>query len=208
MKYSIAINVYCTNMCAQLTDFSDIKEKLKTFTEKITKITIRVDIVGENNNSHDNYFILKLSNEISYANSPYEIMYRLSSTDTYTLLSTKLQKLLAGRKLFYSIFSRISFLRTILPVILGFAAGCSLNSKIIYIHFIAEYRIVTILVCILLYLLTFTKPLIKIKRSIFPLTEFRFGVNVNALYIAKYIRCSIIGAILISIIANIITNLL
>lgn len=196
----VRIETKCTN--STLYKFESIDECFSYFETSSSRIECleMVGILGTSNNR--NSITLTFDNSLT---SPYtEIKFKFDNTDKYLSIKNKIELCLKNFRLGYRFFSIIPMIPIILTVVFWGICEYTIGNNIVFPKTVQHLIIATwILGCIYAGFFPFAK---RLKRNLFPCTEFWIGQNENIEEKNKTIRNFIMGTIILSPVLGIVIN--
>lgn len=199
-NYILEISVECINSTRY--NFSSIDECFEYFDKKPYRI-VKMEITAIYGESYDkNKIAMNFDNSRDYAST--EIQFQFNNCDDYLLLKNKIELCLKNFRLNYRILSIIPIMPTILTFV--FIMICVYTSiKNIIFPTGVQYLITGIWIGGS-FLFAALPPFVRIKRDIFPCTEFRVGQNELIEEKNAKKRNFIVGTVVIGTILGIIGN--
>ncbi len=198
----ILINIWCKKYKFTFESIDEFIEKSSILKERIEKMEILVKFKRDESYICDE-LKMSFSNECDAAIFNAKISFDFNNTQGYYILKNGIQTLMKNYKLSYSFFSRIA----IFPIIsiFLFVAICwyTIEKNIIFpkvvqnmVYFLTALGLVIPLIY----------PFKKIKRYVFPLHEFEFGVNILSNSKSNSIRQIFLISIILTFVMGIIVN--
>lgn len=166
----LEIKAECTN--STKCTFSNIDECFEYFEKKPYRIE-KMEIDATLGNKYDSNRITMVFDNSEHAST--EIKFCFNNGDDYLLLKNKIELCLKNFRLNYRVLSIMPIMPTLLTLMFIFICVYTGKRDIVF-HRVVQNLIVGIwlggsfLICIL-------SPFIKLKRNLFPCTEFRVGQN-------------------------------
>lgn len=204
-NYILEISVECTNNTRY--SFSSIDECFEYFDKKPYRI-VKMEIDVTYGESYDKNKITMDFDNRYFAST--EIRFQFNNSDDYLLLKNKIELCLKNFRLNYRILSIIPIMPTILTFVFIMICVYTGKKNIIFPKGL-QYLIIYIWLGGS-FIFAVLPSFVKIKRNIFPCTEFRVGQNElieekNAKK-RSFIVCTVVISIIIGIIINYISDFL
>lgn len=198
-NFILDINIECTNNARYI--FNSIDECFEYFDKKPYRI-VKIEIVVTFGKSYDGNKITMTFDNGVHAST--EIRFRFNNRDDYLLLKNKIELCLKNFRLNYRILSIIPIMPTILTFV--FIMICVYTSKKNIIFPIGLQRLIIYIWLGGSFIFAVIPPFARVKRNIFPCTEFRVGQNELIEEKNAKKRDFIVGTVVISVIIGIIVN--
>ena len=195
----LEICIECSNNTGY--NFDSIDECFDYFSKKPYRI-IKMEIVVTFEKKYDSNRITMIFDNGEHAST--EIRFQFNNNDDYLLLKNKIELCLNNFRLNYRIFSIIPIMPTILTSIFILICVYTGSKNIIFPKQV-QYSITSIWIGGSFVFASFS-PFRKMKREIFPCTEFRIGQNELIEERNATERNFIVGSVIIGTILGVIGN--
>lgn len=198
-NFILEINIECTNNTRYI--FNSIDECFEYFDKKPYRI-VKIEIVVTFGKSYNSNKVTMTFDNGVHAST--EIRFRFNNSDDYLLLKNKIELCLRNFRLNYRILSIIPIMLTMLTFFFIMICVYTSNKNIIF-PIGVQYLIIGIWIGGG-FISTALLPFVKMKRDIFPCTEFRVGQNELIEEKNAKKRNFIVGTVVIGTILGIIGN--
>lgn len=198
-NFILEISVECTNNTRY--NFNNIDECFEYFNKKPYRI-VKIEIAVTYGESYDRNKITMTFDNRDYAST--EIQFQFNNSDDYLLLKNKIELCLKNFRLDYRILSIIPIMPTILTFVFVMICVYTNNKNIIF-PIGVQYLIIGVWIGGS-FIFSVLPPFVRIKRNIFPCTEFRVGQNELIEEKNAKKRNFIVGTVVIGTLLGIIGN--
>lgn len=198
---SMKLNVECNNSTRY--KFNSIDECFDYFSKKPFRI-VEMEIIASFGEWYESNKITLTFNNKKFAST--EIQFQFDNSDDYLVLKNKIELCLKNFRINYRVLSIIPIVPTLLTVIFIWLCVYTGIRNIIFPKVIQDMIVYSwILGSIIIGIFP---PFVKIKRNIFPCTEFRIGQNELVENRNSTIRNFIISTLIIGTILGVAVNVI